>query len=276
MSKAMYDDLQQAYEHIRETPSAVIRKEHVRTQAQPFIRGARVLDLACGSGGFTYDLLAWGAASVVGVDVSPVMIEAAKEKGAKLAAQSRNGLKEKIANSLTFVVGDARDGQMYEGGPFDVVFAAWLLNYAPTRADMQAMFATIAANLRPDGHMFAIIPPASDDPRATIEAHNAIRPPRQRKSGFFAANIRDVTDGIVVDYVGYTPAGGDVKIMTYHLTRATHEETARAAGLLGELRWIRQRVPDKYLDGTVDLGVPRKELETYDVEPDHSLLVIRK
>jgi SAM-dependent methyltransferase len=270
-----YNGIQKAYEHIRETPSAVIRKEHVRMQTEPFIRGKRVLDLACGSGGYTFDLLRWGASQVVAVDISPVMIQAAKEKGEYLKQHSLNGIREKI-DSVTYQVADCTQPAVYEGGPFDVVFAAWLLNYAPTKEDMTNMFRTISLNLVDGGYFFAIVPPNSSHPRQTIEHHNRVRPPRQRKAGFFADSIEDVADGILVHYIGYTPTGGDLRIDTYHLTQDVHEKAARAGGLAGELQWIRQKVPPQFLDGSVSLGVPVDELASYNQEPDHALLSVRK
>ena len=95
-------------------------------------------------------------------------------------------------------------------------------------------------------------------------------------ASYDALRHASVKDGILVHYVGYTAAGGDVKIDTYHLTQEVHESAARLGGMRGELHWIQQEVPIKFLDGTVSLGVPVEELQTYNEVPDHSLLSVRK
>lgn len=49
----------------------------MQTTVSPFNQNARLLELACESGFYTYDFLRWGARSVVGVDISPIMIDEA-------------------------------------------------------------------------------------------------------------------------------------------------------------------------------------------------------
>ncbi|ELR09393.1 hypothetical protein GMDG_03957 [Pseudogymnoascus destructans 20631-21] len=76
-----YDPIQAPYDYIRTSTIALIEHDNVRTTLTPFIPNARVLELACGSGFYTYDLLKWGARSVVGVDISAVMMDKARSVG---------------------------------------------------------------------------------------------------------------------------------------------------------------------------------------------------
>ena len=78
--------------------------------------GKRVLDLACGFGFYTRLLKQHGAATVVGVDISPEMI--------RLATQQEQA--EPLG--ITYQVGDAVT--LPPLGPFDLVTAAYLLNNA--------------------------------------------------------------------------------------------------------------------------------------------------
>lgn len=114
------------------------------------IRGKRVLDLACGMGFYATKLLAWGAASVTGMDISAGMLAAARRSAqAQGVAEAR----------LRFVQGDATDDHLIvDGAPFDLVTGCWLLNYAPDKAVMTKMYSFIARNLRPGGHWVGMVP----------------------------------------------------------------------------------------------------------------------
>lgn len=64
--------------------------------------------------------------------------------------------------TIDFHIADSANPVPYEGGPFDLVFAAWLLNYAPSRKHLVEMFRNVAFNLR-DGGSFVTI--SDGDPR---------------------------------------------------------------------------------------------------------------
>lgn len=91
--------------------------------------GERVLDLGCGTGQLSAQIAAAGA-EVVGMDLSPAMIEAAREQ----------------FPDLSFIVGDARDFSFAE--PFDAVFSNAALHWVkPPEAALTCM----AACLGPGG-----------------------------------------------------------------------------------------------------------------------------
>jgi len=93
------------------------------------VRGLRVLDLACGAGFFSHLFRSWGAARVVGVDVSAEMVRQAGEGEYLVADVATLG-----------VIGE-----------FDLVFAGFLLHYAPTVSVLERMAQAVAGNLRPGG-----------------------------------------------------------------------------------------------------------------------------
>lgn len=98
-----YDAIGLAYESLKQLPAAQLERDNLHAAIEPFLTtqknsgdgggggGATVLDLACGTGYYSRLLLDWGAARVVGVDVSEKMIDAAREQA---RAQSLSVLKE--------------------------------------------------------------------------------------------------------------------------------------------------------------------------------------
>lgn len=64
---AQYDTIHAPYDYIRSRTSiAYIERENVQMTIAPFIKNVRVLELACRSGFYTYDLLKCGASAVSG------------------------------------------------------------------------------------------------------------------------------------------------------------------------------------------------------------------
>ena len=123
-----YDEIGTSYDEMRKLPVALLEAANVKEATKPYISGSRVLDLACGTGLFSRAFLDWGASSVLGVDISTTMVNAARVSS--------------TSNKLSFKVADCSRPIQYEGGPFDLVFGAWLLNYAPSGKDMANMFRT--------------------------------------------------------------------------------------------------------------------------------------
>src|SRR2546423_2390507 len=112
-----YDKIGTAYNALKTLPAARMERSIVREAVAPYVAGARVLDLACGTGYYAGALLDWGAAEVVGIDISSEMVAAA---GA--------------AQRCTFVVGDASEHfELLAGGPVDPVLGVWLVKVAAKR-----------------------------------------------------------------------------------------------------------------------------------------------
>ena len=142
----------------------------------PSILNAHVLDLACGSGTYSFSFLDWGASFVLGVDVSPVMLDEARRK----AADADQGAASTGPRRIEFIEADCVTPVAYAGGPFDIVFGAWLLNYAPTRTALVSMFRTISLNLKPGGRFISVTLPPTSSPTAFIATELALRPPPGR------------------------------------------------------------------------------------------------
>ena len=125
------------------------------------LAGLSVLDLACGDGMGTRLLKRWGAARVVGVDVSPQMIALARQQE---DAQPM-GIEYRVADAAT-------RGKI---GSFDRVTAAYLLHYAENREQLLQMVRTAYDNLEPGQHFVASIANLLHPPQPVFD---------QRKYGF--------------------------------------------------------------------------------------------
>ena len=258
-AEQQYDTIQGPYDYIRGASIAFIERENVREKVAPFIEKARILELACGSGFYTYSFLDWGASSVLGVDISSVMIDEARRLG----------------KEVSFIQADCSIPKAYDGGPFDLVFGAWLLNYAPDRAGLVNMFRNIAMNLKDGGRFVSITVPPSSNPIDSLTAEANARP-MPAGSGYLIYNhIKDVEDGIYFRVHGDTPVG-DLNFECYHLKKELYEEAAREAGLKGKLEWGVTKVPERYLKGEGPGGASLAELETYKTIPNYGVLVITK
>ncbi|KAK3636396.1 hypothetical protein LTR56_014183 [Elasticomyces elasticus] len=146
-------------------PIAEVEEYQLRlaTLSQPVngLEGKRILDLACGNGNYSRKYLRWGAESVVGVDVS---------KANAYAHQNQ------LDHELNYVLGDATDETLsIEGGPFDVIVACWLLNYAPDVEAMIKMYRTAGRHLKVGGSFVGLtIPPLLSDLPAERETLNNV------------------------------------------------------------------------------------------------------
>jgi broad specificity phosphatase PhoE/ubiquinone/menaquinone biosynthesis C-methylase UbiE len=150
-----YQRVASALPHNRAAPSAKELAELVRLAAPG--GDDRVLDVGTGSGSVA---LAFAplAASVMGLDVSPAMLERAE------AARATTGV-----SNVYFRLGEI-GGVPLEDGSFDIVVCHDVFQYAP---DLPGLLKRLRRLLIPGGRLVADALVASDDPvrRAT---HNAI------------------------------------------------------------------------------------------------------
>lgn len=275
---AQYDNIQGPFDYTRMSSRALIERENVQTILTPFLENAnaKVLELACGSGFYTHRLLEWGAGSLVAVDVSPVMLEEARRQGNLLNDEiSRNKPIRFLEADCSIPAPYYLEDHQNDGRPFDLVFAAWLLNYAPDRASLVNMFRNIAINLKEGGYFVGVTVPPSHDPIALVKNTSAARPPPAGSGTFNFAVNNEVEDGIFLRVYGFTPAG-DYHFDCYFLKRDLYESAAREAGLKGNFEWHLSTVPDRYLRGEGEGGASIEELQSYTTLPGCGILVIGK
>ena len=143
---AQYDNIGSTYNAIKQLPPVIMEDFNVQHRVGN-LGGLTVLDLASGCGHSSRNLLKWGAEQVVGVDVSQVMVENAQEI-------SKNDAR------LKYQVQDCTKPFRIESGPFDVVTAVWMFNYAANKKEMSSMWQNVANNLKPGGRFVGLVPDA--------------------------------------------------------------------------------------------------------------------
>ena len=137
-----YDGIAREYQASKLQPWRTHIERYTLQRLTGDVRGSRTLDLACGEGYYTRLLCRLGADPVVGVDLSQAMIDLAR------AQETADPL------GIRYFVDDARS--VDQGPVADLVFAAYLLNYAKDYAELLAMCEAIARNLRPGGRFITV------------------------------------------------------------------------------------------------------------------------
>jgi SAM-dependent methyltransferase len=102
-------------------------------------QGKTVLDLGCGEGYFARTVRAAGASQAAGLDISPALIQTARERDPQ----------------GEYHVHDIQNGAYFKPESFDAITAFMVMMYM---RDVDAAFANIAKILRPGGRFVASIP----------------------------------------------------------------------------------------------------------------------
>lgn len=171
------------------------------------LTGLSVLDLACGDGMGTRLLKRWGAARVVGVDISAQMIALAQRQ----EDAEPMGIEYRVADAATL-------GGI---GPFDRVAAAYLLHYAESREQLLQMARTVHENLEAGQPFVASIANPLLPPRPVVD---------HRQYGFsFRLLDESLHEGARLRGTLYLGAN-TVEFDFYWWSWATYEEAFRTAG----------------------------------------------
>ncbi|HEV3344931.1 MAG TPA: class I SAM-dependent methyltransferase [Pirellulales bacterium] len=212
-----YDPIAEQYKRSKEQPWRTFIECFTLQELIGDLRGLAVLDVACGEGFYTRLLRQRGAARVLGVDLSPGMIELARRQ----ESEQRLGIE--------YVVGDAR--ALPTTGEFDLVVAAYLLNYARSRDELRSMCGGIARSLKPGGRFVTVnCNPALAFPTA----------PCYRRYGFETGVQGAWQEGAPIKWTFYL-SEGTFDIENYHLDVAIHEEAFRQSDFR-EIRWHAPRL----------------------------------
>lgn len=200
-----YDSLVRAYQRSKSMPFRVYSEIPNHLESLGDLHGRNVLDLACGEGFYTRLIKQAGAARVVGVDVSPEMIELARQQ----EQQSPAGIEYFAAAAESIP----------DMGVFDVVSAAYLLNCAPDRSSLNGMTQAISQSLVPGGRFVATIGDLGRWPGVDYSVYG------------MATNVTaDMPDGAPYQ-ITFLLDDDTFTITDFNHSKATYEAACQAAGL---------------------------------------------
>ncbi|MEH2253801.1 class I SAM-dependent methyltransferase [Nostoc sp.] len=206
-----YDTITQQYKKSKELPFRLCIEAYTFFNLLGNLAGKSVLDLACGDGFYTRQLQLQGAARVVGVDNSEKMIKLARQQ----EAADEQGIEYIIADVL----------ELGLIGSFDLVAAAYLLNYAQTKEQLLSMCQSIFTNLKPGGRFVSVNNNSEQPPQSFLTSE---------KYGFIKSISEPLQEGTAITYTFFV--GEQFSFDNYYLSPATYEWAFRNAGFK-EIRW---------------------------------------
>ena len=223
---AYYDTIAQQYQQFHESPQSRYIDKYTYFNLLGDLAGKSILDLGCGEGLYTRLFSHSGATRIVGVDISPKMIELAKQE----EAREPLGIEYIVANVCEL-------GQI---GSFELVVSSYLLNHCQTKEQLLLMCQTIYANLKPSGRFVAI----NDNVAQSPESY-----PICEKYGLTKSISEPFQEGTPIT-VTFCVDGQKFSVYDYYLSRDTYEWAFRTAGFK-EIRWHQPIVSPK---GLQELG----------------------
>ncbi|UJR29565.1 hypothetical protein I4U23_010782 [Adineta vaga] len=195
------------------------------------LAGYRVIDLACGSGYYTRKLKEeLGCKEVVGVDISPAMIDIARtsEKNHPL------GITYQIADVLNLTEPEKK---------FDLVVAAYLLNYATTLNELEKMVRIISEQLGDNNEAYFLGINAN-----VCCTEHIVNTDIYRKFGYWFEAQLPLIDGAQIKNNVVNPDGSILSFITYYFSPAIYEQAFQKAGFK-YFKWVPiESVRDTELD----------------------------
>ncbi|MFL6353008.1 MAG: class I SAM-dependent methyltransferase [Bryobacteraceae bacterium] len=207
-----YNEIAEQYTRSKQVAWRYYIEQYSLCELAGEVSGVSVLDLACGDGHYTRMFKKMGASRVVGVDISTKMIELA------IAA----GETERLG--IEYLVGDARSVRFTAS--FDVVLAAYLLNYARSEQDLLSMAEAIHGNLKPGGRFVTV----NNNPNQRVRSFG-----NTSKYGFVKTAVGELRPGTSIRYT-FRQDGEEFEIENYHLDAATHISAFQKAGFT-DVHW---------------------------------------
>ena len=219
-----YDEIAEEYREIKNEPWRLYCEEHMMRKLAGDVTGESVLDLACGEGHLSRRMKRWGAARVLGVDLSQGMVDLARRQ----EAQHPLGIDYETRDVRGLVLAET----------FDLVVSGWLLSYSPTKGDLLEMARAIARHLKPGGRYAAI------DNHHDIE-YRHFEELRRYNVGKLVPDI--VVDETPVRILGYLASERSFEMEVYHYSQATYDWALQTAGL-SHIVWHRPEVAQDGID----------------------------
>lgn len=190
------------------------------------------LDLACGNGFYTRILKHQGSVQTFGVDISDEMINVART------------IEFEELQGISYMVKDV--SKLKKIGSFDVVIAAYLLNYAQNEAQLKAFCKTIYQNLKPGARFVGV----NDNVHQNPETYDLTK-----KYGFVKSLSDDRKEGSPIHYTFFKNGKKDFSFNNYYLNPETYERVFKDTGFKS-FNWhplkVNKEGIDKFKEGYWD------------------------
>lgn len=206
---AAYDAIARDYQRTKASPVRAAIETWTIDRLLGDVRGRAILDAGCGDGFHARRLVGAGAARVAGVDVSPAMIELAREqeRASALGIQYACGPVEDLPDLLC-------------SAGFDVVLAAYLLHYAPDVAVLRRMCQRLGNSLAPGGRLVAL----TENPDQVPADYAGYAP-----YGFDKQAAESQREGSRIGY-GLVSGRQIIRFDTFWYSRESYADALRVAG----------------------------------------------
>ena len=209
---AYYDTIAKQYQKSKQLPFRLHIEAYTYLNLLGELGGKSILDLGCGEGFYTRKFRQQGATKVVGVDLSPKMIELAKQE----EAQEPLG--------IDYIVDDVLNLGFLDS--FDWVVASYLLNYAQTKEQLLQMCQSIFVNLKARGRFISVNNNSEQPPESYLSS---------AKYGLSKSISEPLAEGTPITYT-ISIDSQQFRFDNYYLSRDTYEWAFRTAGFQ-EIHW---------------------------------------
>ncbi len=180
----------------------------------------RILDLACGDGHYTRKLKDLGCSYILGVDISSSMIDIAKQK------------EESDPKLIDYLCADCKTLPPPVDAGYDIVTAAYYLNYAETRKELYEMVIIIYEQLKPNGSFYSM----NDNVYGGLnDSYNNER----HKKYSFMKELSELREGTPIRFTNYYDIDKPSKssYYNYYLPPAAYEEAFAKCGFKS-FKWV--------------------------------------
>lgn len=201
---AQYDHIGSKYDEDARTATLKRAEKYTFFRMAGALDGKRVLALACGFGFYTQLLKQHGAAQVLGIDISPEMVRLAREH------------EQQEPLGITYQAGDA--AALPRLGPFDLVTAVYLLNYATSQDHLLGMCRSADDNLVEGGRFVAY----------TVNPAYPLIKPHGAKYGCYVLRQTPEEDRYACDAEVVTEP--PIPFQCFQWSQAAHERAIKEAG----------------------------------------------
>lgn len=208
-----YNQIAEEYKKSKFQPWRLHIERHVIMQLLGPLAGRSVLDIACGEGFYSRQLKQAGAAKVLGIDISSEMIALGNKQEAAL----------KLGNE--YMVADCTNLKLDQ--EYDLILAAYFINYAQSQKTLAAMAASMARNLRPGGRLIMVNNNVNHDPATW---------PATQPYGFVKKGSGKAVEGEPVTWEFHLDNGQLFSLDNYYIGLDVQEAALRKAGF-SQVTW---------------------------------------